>query len=132
MIFFSNTLYCGGIKSYLRSTPLFLSGEMLLKFLPTALNEICQGTKRSSPFVTSDSNQAYYIAMLFDGFNDVVSIRGRHMSEEDTCCISVSPNMKLYTEMKKRVNLNKHESGSICIERCRGMCSYYALTEPYK
>ena len=70
--------------------------------------------------------------MLFDGFNDVVSIRGQNMSEEDTCCISVSPNMKLYTEMKKRVNLNKHESGSICIELCRGMCSYYALTEPYK
>ena len=34
----------------------------------TALNEVCQGTKWSSSFVTSDSIQAYYIAMLFDGF----------------------------------------------------------------
>ena len=52
---------------------------MLLKFLPTALNEVCRGTKCSSPFVTSDGIQAYYnayIAMLFDGFNDVISIRG--------------------------------------------------------
>ena len=76
MIFFSKTLFCDGIKSCLRSTPFFLSGEMLLKLLPTALNDVCQGTKWSSPFVTSDSIQAYYIAMLFDGFNDVVSIRG--------------------------------------------------------
>ena len=96
----------------------------------------CYTTERGLPrykMVKSFCNiQAYYIAMLFDGFNDVVSIRGWHMSEEDTCCISVSPSMKLYTEMKKWVNLNKHESGSICIECCRGMCSYYALTEPYK
>ena len=76
-IFFSKTLFCDGIKSYLCSIPLFLSGEMLLKFLlQLALNEVCQGTKWSSPFVTSDSIQAYYIAMLFGGFNDVVSIRG--------------------------------------------------------
>ena len=104
MIFFSKTLFCDGIKSCLRSTPFFLSGEMLLKLLPTALNDVCQGTKWSSPFVTSASIQAYYnayIAMLYDGFNDVVSIRGRHMSEGGICCISVSPCMNLYIEMKK-------------------------------
>ena len=46
------------------------------------------------------------ITMLFDGFgsyNEVVSIRGWHMSKEDNCCISVS-RMKLYTKIKEWVN----------------------------
>ena len=70
--------------------------------------------------------------MLFDGFNDVISIRGWHMYERGICCISVSLSMKLYTEMKEWVNPNNHASGPMYIVLCKGMPLSFVLTEAYK